>query len=139
MLEYDPARCAVLFVVCFYKQKTAYEMLISDWSSDVCSSDLVCVGGQARRPAMVSVRVRNSSPITHQRPVSICSCSTWQPRRMRYSARKVDRKGGGEGKSVSVRVDLGGRRRIKTKHDTRSHEWVRILSKKERRARGMTN
>src|SRR3546814_10307291 len=25
----------------FYKQKTAYEMRISDWSSDVCSSDLV--------------------------------------------------------------------------------------------------
>src|SRR3546814_3467256 len=26
---------------CFFKQKTAYEMRISDWSSDVCSSDLV--------------------------------------------------------------------------------------------------
>src|SRR3546814_3710370 len=30
----------VLFFLCF-KQKTAYEMRISDWSSDVCSSDLV--------------------------------------------------------------------------------------------------
>src|SRR3546814_15066948 len=32
-----------LYVVCvvfFFKQKTAYEMRISDWSSDVCSSDL---------------------------------------------------------------------------------------------------
>src|SRR3546814_4041996 len=29
---------AVFF--CFFKQKTAYEMRISDWSSDVCSSDL---------------------------------------------------------------------------------------------------
>src|SRR3546814_6874345 len=27
-------------VCCFFKQKTAYEMRISDWSSDVCSSDL---------------------------------------------------------------------------------------------------
>src|SRR3546814_3082201 len=27
--------------VLFYKQKTAYELRISDWSSDVCSSDLV--------------------------------------------------------------------------------------------------
>src|SRR3546814_12813940 len=26
----------------FFKQKTAYEMRISDWSSDVCSSDLQC-------------------------------------------------------------------------------------------------
>src|SRR3546814_5318069 len=28
------------YVVFFFKQKTAYEMRISDWSSDVCSSDL---------------------------------------------------------------------------------------------------
>src|SRR3546814_14332163 len=26
--------------ICFFKQKTAYEVRISDWSSDVCSSDL---------------------------------------------------------------------------------------------------
>src|SRR3546814_3156920 len=35
--------CAMLFIVFyffFFKQKTAYEMRISDWSSDVCSSDL---------------------------------------------------------------------------------------------------
>src|SRR3546814_3698920 len=35
--------CYVSFDVCFFfffKQKTAYEMRISDWSSDVCSSDL---------------------------------------------------------------------------------------------------
>src|SRR3546814_2964230 len=30
-----------VFVVFFFKQKTAYEMRISDWSSDVCSSDLL--------------------------------------------------------------------------------------------------
>src|SRR3546814_2404587 len=30
----------VLFCFFFFKQKTAYEMRISDWSSDVCSSDL---------------------------------------------------------------------------------------------------
>src|SRR3546814_3328557 len=29
-----------VFFVFFFKQKTAYEMRISDWSSDVCSSDL---------------------------------------------------------------------------------------------------
>src|SRR3546814_7962186 len=28
------------YVIFFFKQKTAYEMRISDWSSDVCSSDL---------------------------------------------------------------------------------------------------
>src|SRR3546814_16933836 len=35
----------MLYVLCwsffFFKQKTAYEMRISDWSSDVCSSDLL--------------------------------------------------------------------------------------------------
>src|SRR3546814_10443897 len=31
----------IFFVVFFFKQKTAYEMRISDWSSDVCSSDLI--------------------------------------------------------------------------------------------------
>src|SRR3546814_19953295 len=40
--------CGIFFVcffwVFFFKQKTAYEMRISDWSSDVCSSDLP-VGG----------------------------------------------------------------------------------------------
>src|SRR3546814_8102662 len=33
--------CCVIFVFFFFKQKTAYEMRISDWSSDVCSSDLL--------------------------------------------------------------------------------------------------
>src|SRR3546814_4453781 len=33
----------------FFKQKTAYEMRISDWSSDVCSSDL----GHGQDPVMV--------------------------------------------------------------------------------------
>src|SRR3546814_9051720 len=30
----------IVFMFFFFKQKTAYEMRISDWSSDVCSSDL---------------------------------------------------------------------------------------------------
>src|SRR3546814_10995616 len=34
---------------CFVKHKTAYEMRISDWSSDVCSSDLVGNRGYRRR------------------------------------------------------------------------------------------
>src|SRR3546814_2387100 len=32
--------CSFFFYFFFFKQKTAYEMRISDWSSDVCSSDL---------------------------------------------------------------------------------------------------
>src|SRR3546814_6200435 len=45
-----------MYWVIFFKQKTAYEMLISDWSSDVCSSDLLHPLHRlrlARRPARV--------------------------------------------------------------------------------------
>src|SRR3546814_5079989 len=43
-----------LYVLClfFFKQKTAYELRISDWSSDVCSSDLLISIGDD-----ISVRV----------------------------------------------------------------------------------
>src|SRR3546814_3909125 len=53
--------CMYLFVVfvCFFfffKQKTAYEMRISDWSSDVCSSDLSSQG-----PALFSRHAAGSA------------------------------------------------------------------------------
>src|SRR3546814_5504777 len=38
--------CSCFVFIFFFKQKTAYEMRISDWSSDVCSSDLGIVGEQ---------------------------------------------------------------------------------------------
>src|SRR3546814_19858201 len=37
----------------FFKQKTAYEMRISDWSSDVCSSDLAGRAAELNRPVLV--------------------------------------------------------------------------------------
>src|SRR3546814_11517076 len=53
----------VVSMLFFFKQKTAYEMRISDWSSDVCSSDLArCAQflrelGAARRVAVEAVDV----------------------------------------------------------------------------------
>src|SRR3546814_14843944 len=43
--------CFYVYFLCVVlcKQKTAYEMRISDWSSDVCSSDLEYLGAAARR------------------------------------------------------------------------------------------
>src|SRR3546814_9689076 len=38
--------CVFLLLIFFFKQKTAYEMRISDWSSDVCSSDLNAIAYQ---------------------------------------------------------------------------------------------
>src|SRR3546814_10236399 len=57
-----------IVVVFFFKQKTAYEMRISDWSSDVCSSDLFIVRGglyarahQARAGRLPEPRRRSQS------------------------------------------------------------------------------
>src|SRR3546814_1904245 len=48
----------------FFKQKTAYEMRISDWSSDVCSSDLrrsYCGNSRCRLASVVTVPLVPSS------------------------------------------------------------------------------
>src|SRR3546814_5071822 len=46
-----------MFALCifFFKKKTAYEMLISDWSSDVCSSDLSWNRSRAAPPSVASI------------------------------------------------------------------------------------
>src|SRR3546814_3149327 len=41
--------CFSLYFFFFFKQKTAYELRISDWSSDVCSSDLLAADEFIRR------------------------------------------------------------------------------------------
>src|SRR3546814_1067105 len=48
----------LMFFIFFFKQKTAYEMRISDWSSDVCSSDL---GQQSRYVSMPSTLTVNNT------------------------------------------------------------------------------
>src|SRR3546814_3738073 len=71
----------------FFKQKTAYEMLISDWSSDVCSSDL---GGEARE----------AGADQHQPPVSRGGRAV-----ARFDAKVADTAGGGgDGDGVAVAV-----------------------------------
>src|SRR3546814_3077662 len=49
----------LLYFFFFFKQKTAYEWLISDWSSDVCSSDLKLALPQAG----MRTRLSNLLPI----------------------------------------------------------------------------
>src|SRR3546814_4057950 len=45
----------LFFFFFFFKQKTAYEMRISDWSSDVCSSDLL--DGRGADPLALGQRI----------------------------------------------------------------------------------
>src|SRR3546814_8131735 len=58
-----------LYVFFFFKQKTAYEMRISDWSSDVCSSDL-----QAQKPSslltILSIMHRIGNPERKRPPAA---------------------------------------------------------------------
>src|SRR3546814_2236942 len=46
----------------FFKQKTAYEMRISDWSSDVCSSDLVADVAHASGLKVYSEALEDNRP-----------------------------------------------------------------------------
>src|SRR3546814_1920097 len=52
-----------LFVFFFFKQKTAYEMRISDWSSDVCSSDLNASASSKRRSSSKCLNSEMSSSV----------------------------------------------------------------------------
>src|SRR3546814_13690371 len=100
-------------------------MRISDWSSDVCSSDLnaAALFRSSRSPYANSLgSLRRSLPRRRGRRPR----SNWNRRNKRgrifraphpqYDPScQTDRKSVVEGKSVSVRVDLGGRRIIKKK------------------------
>src|SRR3546814_19248975 len=58
----------VLLVFFFFKHKTAYEMRISDWSSDVCSSDLVLISAESVVGGQID-RVIEPHVVMHERPV----------------------------------------------------------------------
>src|SRR3546814_7509150 len=69
--------CVMFFF--FFKQKTAYEMRISDWSSDVCSSDLMAM------PMLVAV----NSSLSLIRTGSDRAATMRRDRRMRSEERRV--------------------------------------------------
>src|SRR3546814_19067342 len=110
-------------VLSFLKQKTAYEMRISDWSSDVCSSDLL-----ARRdaqPRLDQVQVihivdLDAEPVcTHALDPSAAAAATGVLGDHQDRTRVV------QGTRGSVRVDLGGRRLITKKTKTRQTRSMR--------------
>src|SRR3546814_19760720 len=108
-----------VFFFCF-KQKTAYEMRISDWSSDVCSSDLIIAHGATRDAAIdrlvgalgefevAGVKTNIPALIDLLRPA---------PFRAGKVHTGLDRNRVVSGKGVSIRVVRGGRRQIKNKKD----------------------
>src|SRR3546814_12507641 len=130
--------CHCVIVIFFFcKQKTAYDMRISDWSSDVCSSDLL--HAEARCGLAVILRIEAVDFGAEFHPSHVAQAHDGPAfggaqadvaellRRLQarldrdgcvellFLGRRTDRKSGVEGKSVSGRVDLGGRRVIKKK------------------------
>src|SRR3546814_8718162 len=106
----------LIFLFFFFKQKTAYEMRISDWSSDVCSSDL-------RRGDYLGATVQVIPHVTDTikefvqadldgEDFVLCEIGGTVGD---IESLPLDRKSVVSGKSVSVRVDLGGRSIIKQK------------------------
>src|SRR3546814_17299758 len=114
----------------FFKQKTAYDMRISDWSSDVCSSDLLD-SEDATVAAFESAATALNIPFKTIR-------DTYADGRADYERRLIlvrpdqsvvwtantppeeDRKSVVSGKRGSVRVDLGGGRYSKKTKNTKS-------------------
>src|SRR3546814_14039646 len=111
-------------------------MRISDWSSDVCSSDLHCrvgpggpaggtsAGGGAGLPGGRTARAdrrrqargdRRHADRRPQRPDNLAGGRRNLAFTVRPERPAADRQSGVEGKSVSVRLDLGGRRVLKKK------------------------
>src|SRR3546814_9353412 len=91
--------------VFFFKQKTAYEMRISDWSSDVCSSDL-------------DPPLRRHDGAVHRVAEVADQVAADRVGEVVADIEHGDRKSVVSGTSVSVRVDLGGRRIIKKKNES---------------------
>src|SRR3546814_10507822 len=90
----------------FFKQKTAYEMRISDWSSDMCSSDLrndILITNGAAHGIFLAL-----ASLAGPDDVVLCEGVTDHGNRKRVVS----------GKSVAVRVDLGGRCNIKKENTT---------------------
>src|SRR3546814_11742760 len=104
-----------------FKQKTAYEMRISDWSSDVCSSDLNrthLFESRLRSFTHDASELRNGRsgqryPIRRFLLPSLSPPLPSAPLHPTSSTLSEDRKSVVSGKSVSVRVDFGGRSIIK--------------------------
>src|SRR3546814_3900355 len=99
--------CDLVYSFFCCKQNTAYEMRISDWSSDVCSSDLHCA-------PLDGVALVFNVPGAAQALRDALKISP-DPRVKTNTGGDEDRKSVVYGKLVSVRVDLGGRRILKKK------------------------
>src|SRR3546814_11232536 len=120
-----------LVCVLFFKQKTAYDMRISDWSSDVCSSDLAPdARAGTRRRLRRHRRPDAGRAAVHQFPPQPRTRHREQPRqrerRVLCRIDRPDRKSVVSGTSVSGRVVLAARRIINKKIYKRETQTITV-------------
>src|SRR3546814_19588203 len=110
-------------------------MRISDWSSDVCSSDLVKRDAIALLHPARFERIGKAADLAVELAVGqLAACLRGivglpDDRNIVAALRQIDRKSVVSGKRVSVRVDLGGRRIIKKKKETQRHSSINTKNK----------
>src|SRR3546814_6893367 len=100
--------CCLRFVF-FCKQKTAYDMRISDWSSDVVSSDLKPASALPKEKAIQANKGRNSAriaPSITSTPSGMLTRSS-SPNETQVSARTVEKRS--SRRSVMLSGAVGGR------------------------------
>src|SRR3546814_2470733 len=97
----------ILLFFFFFKHKTAYEMRISDWSSDVCSSDLIAGRLEqqlpARQPAVASVEAAAGDDVP-QKAVAL-GVDAIQP--VGEGLRRAERTGHASGRAPIVAIAIG--------------------------------
>src|SRR3546814_7720108 len=119
-------RHSIFVSICFFNQKTAYEMRISDWSSDVCSSDLpgslmaIVMPPHALPRDRARACQRGSALAAGILSIMASACALKDPPDIATIKQEaIARKSVVKGKSVSGRVDLGGRRILKNNTNTK--------------------
>src|SRR3546814_10402317 len=109
-------RLLVVFSFFFFKQKTAYEMRISDWSSDVCSSDLqpAAARGSARSPGQAGRVATSFEP--------------QEPQRIRVPISGIGKSGPSWATSIAVAVSARWPHRLH-QHSTSTLPCIRSASR----------
>src|SRR3546814_13323058 len=147
-----------MFFVLFFKQKTSYEMRFSDWSSDVCSSDLpdavravparglsaasadrVRLGLCRYAPCPVHGGNRGDRAAPEAGAINpwrvaarLCRARLFRDQNRGHDGQfPSDRKSVVLGKSVAVRLDLGGRRILIKKNKSRPPSKTQMLDKQK--------
>src|SRR3546814_9520546 len=140
--------CCLCFFFFFFKQKTAYEMRISDWSSDVCSSDLASPRrvGTAHHAAVLVGIFTGTQDVAYTQNIVVMLFGCAARRLCQFLGDRAERGGAGKADrpaddlqcrtAVQSRVRVGARQQIGRAHVctpvTNAHLVCRLLLEKKK-------